>query len=156
MTRTLLLPALLAFVGCDANLGDEDCTELGCGLDYEGSVFSFDRDREWWSEQGAAYVFTLAFEGATHSCAATLGGDQSCDSELLSLVGYSSGTGDDAWWGFSELVLHAFPAEATLTVDRDGVIVLEQTHSIEVESYYPNGMECGPACTAWSSGDLDW
>jgi len=163
MSLRLLIPTLilpLCCVACEspktpANDTEEMCTEVGCDDDDEYAMFALDRsESDWQGEQGSTYTFTLSWDGGSASCVVVVPEYGSCDSGIG--IAYPEDDSGDTWTSLEGVYLDTFPGPVTLTIERDGALVLEQEYIVEPVSDYPNGRDCPPECVSWSDTVDSW
>ena len=134
----------------------EACTELDCDNNGYATFGLYDRYDDWQDEQDAEYTFTLTWDAGAASCTSVVSGTPSCDSELISLERSGNGMGDDIWYAVEAVLLTEFPGATVLTIEREGVLVREQSFTVEASVWYPNGEECPPECVSWYSEVDNW
>ena len=131
---------LLLLCACDA-FPPVACTEIGCsdGLTIELNA------REGAFTPGTYTV--AAVSDVDEACSFTIGGADDCAegagcvTESSCEAGFVLETGDD-----QVVFLLGSPDSLTLTVDRDGEILLEETFAPEYVETQPNGKNCPPTC----------
>jgi len=146
--RKLAAMMLASFVAsCDVN----DCTDLGC-VD-QTLVIAAPQSGHW---QAGDYTLQLTHDDETAECAFALPDDISDATTLIDcgqglVVSFSASvkctdscTIDDQF----ELRV-AFDSKVTklrTLLSRDEDVILDDDRTVEYAEFYPNGLECGPAC----------
>jgi hypothetical protein len=136
------------------------CTEIGCG---SGLTVSVESGEEW---PAGAYSLDATLDGAKHHCEVRIPAESdpvSCESQgaliALERAGFCPEEevhGDDSRSqgpctpipGHYVLRLSAFegPKKLQLVLERDDVVLIDESRVLEYEDVYPNGPDCDGHC----------
>ena len=134
----LALTPLLGFAGCDDT--PMACTLIGCTSAYVVTLASPGD-----AVPAGRYTVTVAAEGEARSCTFTAApcADGTCVSDP------SEGCPPALYAAAGDEVRVEFePVEGpvSLTVTRDGAVLSATSLTPAYDVFYPNGIDCGPAC----------
>ena len=121
------------------------CNEMGCA---DGLVISLSPDAGWAPGQ---YRFTIVTDGETTVCEGALPLPP-CEQPALrctgsaAIIGESGCAIDPAAHGFSDIQISSKPKSVTLTIERDGQPIANQTLTPTYQRSQPNGPGCPPVC----------
>lgn len=130
-----LLVTALHGCGCD--------TSAACDNDDAATFYVADRD--WEAEQDVVYTFTLTFDGRTHVCTGRLGDRPACDSNAVRVNTFLR----QGAVMLENIVVRSLPDQIELTVEQDGLVVLDETYDVVVTK-----SRC-PDC-AWWTTSIHW
>lgn len=121
------------------------CTEIGCA---DGLVISLSPNAGWAPGQ---YRFTIVTDGETTVCEGALPLPP-CEQPALrctgnaAIIGESGCAIEPAAHGFSDIQIASKPQSVTLTIERDGQTIANQTLTPAYQRSQPNGPGCPPVC----------
>lgn len=122
------------------------CTEIGC---VDGLVISFGRGVEW---APGTYVFSIDADGVEQTCKGMLplppcasGGALTCTGNVAT-IGESGCALPASQHGFADIQLRSGPSKVTLRIERDGVVLADETLVPTYRTSQPNGPNCDPIC----------
>jgi hypothetical protein len=162
MVRVLSLTVLLGFfVSC---MESHSCTEIGC-IDAAGVTIRTESGE--WAE--GVYTLRIAFDGEEYECGFDMPGDLpevvgqrgelDCEPRLEAsftprVECTESSDGNSSSQSCTpierqfdlEVFTQGTPAALDVKLDLDGMLLVDESHDLVYEEYFPNGPECGPAC----------
>ncbi len=122
------------------------CTGIGC---VDGLFISFGRGIEW---AHGTYVFSLNADGVEQTCKGMLPLPPCASGRALACVGdvamiSESGCALPAsQHGFGDIQLRSGPSKVTVRIERDGVVLADETLVPTYRTSQPNGPNCEPIC----------
>jgi hypothetical protein len=131
-----------------ASSGDSShgCTGIGC---VDGLVVSFGPGTEW---TPGTYVFSLDADGVQQTCKGALPLPPCASGRALSCTGDVATIGESgcalpaAQHRFADIQLRSGPSKVKLHIERDGVVLADETLVPAYRTSQPNGPNCGPVC----------
>jgi hypothetical protein len=163
MVRLFSLAVLCGLVA--ACVEDHSCTEIGC-VDAAGVTLGTESG-EW---ADGVYVMHIGFDGVVHDCGFTVPDDLpevlgalgvlDCNPYLnayftprVSCTESSDGSSSSQSCVPIErqfdlkVSMQGTPAALSITLERDDTLLVDEAHDLVYQEYFPNGPECGPACS---------
>lgn len=130
----------------DPAAGERACTEIGC---TDGLHVTFDADTAW---PEGSYRFVIEADDSVATCEGKLpllscadGPSVRCDAQGV-MIGESGCALPAGQHGFSGIDLPDAPTKVTLRVERDGVVLADETIAPSYTRTQPNGPGCPPVC----------
>lgn len=122
------------------------CTEIGC---VDGLLISFGRGVEW---APGTYVFSMNADGVEQTCKGMLplppcasGSSLACTGNVA-MIGESGCALPASQHGFADIHLRSAPSKVTIRIERDGVVLADETLVPTYRTSQPNGPNCDPIC----------
>lgn len=163
MVRVVGFGLLLTFLG--SCIESHSCTEIGCA-DAAGVIIRTESG-EW---PAGVYTLDVSFDSQVYVCSFTMpddlpemagqGAALDCDDPALYAYFSPRVTCTETSNGNSvsqsctpienqfdlQVSMYGTPAELSVELKRDDSVLVEESHTLTYEEYFPNGPECGPAC----------
>jgi hypothetical protein len=132
----------LAAAGCSDS--PQACTEIGC---TDGLTISFEKTSATW--EPGMYSVDIDADGKKITCTTQIplvGSSPSSCNDASVLLGVSGSALPEAQHALSDLIFKNTPAKVTVTMSRDGAMVITKDFAPTYKKSQPNGPGCEPIC----------